>query len=86
MKTLIIERIKRVKAQKEAALDTFIERVVRGIEDVGSPQDLIKKDYWDITQPELERLISLYGTGNNALSRWIFKHEYAKLKELEKEV
>ena len=86
MKTLLTERLERVKVQKEAALDIFIERVVKGIENVGSPQDLIKKDYWELTQPELERLISLYGAEPNALSRWIFKNEYAKLIELEKEV
>ena len=84
--TQIDERIKKVVALKMAALDSFIERVVERIADIGSPQDLVNKDYWALTPQELEHLILIYGTEPNALSKWIFKHEYAKLKELEQEV
>ena len=84
--TAIAERIKGVAGLKMAALDTFIERVVSQIADIGSPQELIKKDYWELTQQDLEHLILIYGTEPNNLSKWIFRHEYAKLKALEQEV
>ena len=84
--TQILQRIEVVTSLKMAALNLFIERVVSPIADIGGPQELVKKDYWELTPQELEHLILIYGTEPNALSRWIFKHEYAKLKELEREV
>jgi len=70
---------------KEVA-DEYIEEISGQLEDVGNPEKLIDKPYEQWTPQDFQLLSQVYGTKEpNPLSDLIFKKEYEKVIELEKE-
>ena len=81
--TPLTEATREVIELKLKVVDEFIDEVVEPLQELGSPEKLIGKEYEQWTPTDLQILGQLYGPEPNALSRLIFKKEYAKLQELE---
>jgi len=71
---------------KMKAVDKYIEEIIEPLGEIGNPEKLIGKPYEQWTPLDLQMLGQIYGPEPNELSKLIFKKEYAKLIELEKEV
>jgi hypothetical protein len=87
MKSNLPEVTDQVIKEELEAVDRLIEDLVEPLADVGNPEKLIGKPYDLWTLQDKQMLGKIYGTGNNTpLANLIFRREYSKLKELEKEV
>lgn len=66
--------------------DEYLDEITAQFEDVGNPEELIKKPYeqWDAN--DFQTLSAIYGTAEpNILSNLIFRKTYERVKELESE-
>ena len=71
---------------KLKAIDRLIEEKVEPLSDVGNPEKLIKKDYFNWDANDIQLLTKIYGTGENTpLTRMIFSKTYEKVRQLEAE-
>ena len=83
--TEFLKLVDKVIELKMRAADKFIKETLEPFGDIGNPEKLIGKKYESWTQEDLMLLGTIYGPEPNELSRFIFKQEYKKLKELEAE-
>jgi len=68
------------------ALDEVIKEDIEALADIGSPEKLIGKKYNEWTPQDKQMLAQIYGVDNESrLSKFIFKKEYEKVLELERE-
>jgi len=71
---------------KLAAVDKLMQDLVEPLEKLGSPEELIGKQYEYWTTQDLEILKRIYGGNDNTpLSNLIFKKSFERVKELESE-
>jgi hypothetical protein len=79
--------VEKLVSSQLRAIDALLAELVEPIEKVGSPEVLIDKPYNQWTPEDLNKLISIYGTGQDSpLQKTIFAREYEKIKALEAEV
>jgi len=64
--------------------DEYVEEIVSQF-DIGSPEKLIGKKYEQWGPQDFANLGQIYGPEPNSLSRLIFRKEYAKVLQMEKE-
>jgi len=84
--TVFTKALEQVIAEDLRALDEVIKEDIEALADIGSPEKLIGKKYEEWTQQDKQMLAQVYGTGDESrLSKLIFKREYEKVLELEKE-
>ncbi len=85
--TSLTRAVQEVIEFKLKALDLFLEEMVDPLEQVGNPEKLIGKKYEEWTPQDLQMLGQIYGNAHDSpLARLIFRKEYEKVKQLEKEV
>ena len=82
----LVKAIEKVVTLKLRAVDKLVEELVEPFADVGNPEQLINKHYSSWTPEDLQKLIMIYGQGDNShLTNLIFSREYNKVRELEEE-
>ena len=83
---LLIKATEYVAALKMKAIDLWATQMIEPLANVGNPEKLIKKPYEQWTPEDLAILTKIYGTKEpNPLSDLVFKREYARVQELERE-
>lgn len=86
-KTPLTQAADQVVALKMKVIDKIVEGLIEPLEDIGSPEKLIKKPYAQWTPQDLAMLTRIYGTGEDSpLSRLIFNREYERVRQMEAEV
>lgn len=84
--TRLTQAIDHALEVKLKAVDKLVEELVTPLTKVGSPEDLIGKDYDQWSAQDLQLLTSIYGTAEpSLLSNLIFRKTYDKVRELEQE-
>ena len=85
--TPLTKAVDKTVAVKMVALDALVTLLIEPLTKVGNPESLIGKPYEEWTPDDLQKLIGIYGQKEpNPLTRTIFRHEYAKVQDLESQV
>jgi len=81
--TKAIDKATEVKLQ---AVDKLVKELIKPLEKIGNPEDVLGKPYEQWSPQDLNIMITLYGQGDNTpLSNLIFRKTYKRVTELEAE-